>query len=178
MALTYPIPNVATGDLIDAADWNALADSINFLARPPACRVYGAAQSIAHNTDVVVAFNAERYDTANLHDTVTNNSRITVPTAGIYDMGFNGSMVAATDYAAFRAFIRLNGTTALVAKVNGGLGNATFNYELNVTGQYKLAAGDYIEVVVRHINTAAAARNLVLASNVSPEFWARWVGVG
>jgi hypothetical protein len=36
-------------------------------------------QTLSNNTDVALAFNAETYDTDAFHDTVSNNSRITIP---------------------------------------------------------------------------------------------------
>lgn len=43
-----------------------------------------AATTFAQNTLLAIPFNQERYDTASMHDNVTNNSRITAPSAGYY----------------------------------------------------------------------------------------------
>jgi len=49
------------------------------------CKVYNsAAQACANGVVVLLAFNSESWDTDTMHDTVTNNSRITCKTAGIY----------------------------------------------------------------------------------------------
>lgn len=40
----------------------------------------GSAQSISISTHTAITFNAEEYDTNSIHDNVTNNDRLTVPT--------------------------------------------------------------------------------------------------
>jgi hypothetical protein len=177
MALTYPLPQIIPEEFVDAADWNALVDSINVLANPPACRVYhNANQSIAHFSSVVAAFNSERYDTDAMHDIATNNSRITINTAGLYVVTFSGEMASAADYTWIQVLIRLNGTTAIAAQtLQGNAGG--FVQQISLSTQYKFAAANYIEVVLFHANGASAARNLNAAGNLSPEFSATWVGL-
>lgn len=47
------------------------------------CKVYNSSnQSLANNTETTLSFNSEVWDNDTLHDTVTNNSRITVPADG------------------------------------------------------------------------------------------------
>lgn len=179
MALSYPIPTVTTAEFIDAAEWNALVDSINFHSNPPACRVYHtAAQSVPNNTDTVAAFNSERYDTAGLHSTSTNTSRITFPVAGLYLLTFNGEFAAAADYTQTFCYIRLGGATIIGFGNTGAANTVSEARFLNVATTYKFAAAEYVEVVVKQSNSAAAARNLNTAANRSPEFTATWVGLG
>ncbi len=48
-------------------------------------RVYHSAnQEIASGGSIVLAFDSERWDTDNIHDPITNNSRLTCRTAGKY----------------------------------------------------------------------------------------------
>ena len=52
------------------------------------CRVYNnTTTSLPHNTLVVVNFNAERYDTYNMHDNSTNPQYISFSFPGIYNIG-------------------------------------------------------------------------------------------
>lgn len=145
---------------------------------PPACRVYNNAnQSINDNAETTVAFNSERYDTDGMHDTVTNNSRITFNTAGLYVVSFNGAFPGGADYSVIYAYVRLNGATDIVLDQRTP---STFvaNLALLLFTTYKFAAGDYIEVRVYHDNTANTARNLLTVANFTPEFSAVWVGLG
>lgn len=51
----------------------------------PACRVYNNANiSIPNATYTALQFNSEDFDTDNMHDNTTNNTRLTCKTAGIY----------------------------------------------------------------------------------------------
>lgn len=57
------------------------------LGQAATCSLYKSAdQTVSANTFVALTWNSELYDTVGLHDTVTNNSRMTVPSgyAGIW----------------------------------------------------------------------------------------------
>jgi len=47
-------------------------------------------QAIPNATPTVLAFNSELFDTDTMHDNATNNSRLTINTAGKWLFGFNG----------------------------------------------------------------------------------------
>ena len=85
MAYTTPTTR-ATNDNIGAAAWNAdIVENIKFLANPPKCQVYKAAnQSINNTTETPITFGNENWDTDTCHDNATNTSRLTCNTAGTY----------------------------------------------------------------------------------------------
>jgi hypothetical protein len=148
-------------------------------ADPPACRVFhNANQSINDVTVTTVAFNSERFDTDTMHDTVTNNSRITFTTAGLYLVTFNGGFAAAGDYSSALAQIRLNGVTGIAEVFAGTQADANENYFITISTVYKFAVADYVEARVWQNNTANVARNLVALGNISPEFSAVRLGSG
>ncbi len=45
-------------------------------------------QAIVHNTYTFLTWDVEDFDAGDLHDFVTNPSRITIPVAGVYEVGF------------------------------------------------------------------------------------------
>lgn len=146
---------------------------------PPSCRIFhNTTQSIANNTETVVAFNSERWDGSNMHDPVTNNSRITFNIAGVYTLGFNGFFTpSATDFTSVYCYVRLNGLTNLgyfqnmpTTTSNGGI--------MALSTTYRFVAGDYVEILVYQLNGAATARNLASSANASPEAYATWIGIG
>ena len=60
-------------------------DNLEFLIDPPACSVFNTvAQSLATGSATVLDANSENFDNDAMHSNVTNNSRITVQTAGRY----------------------------------------------------------------------------------------------
>lgn len=145
---------------------------------PPACRVYDTgSQSIPNNADTVLAFNAERYDTNTMHDNATNNSRITIKTAGLYTVQFHVQIAGNTDYSTLYTYGQLNGTTIIgIGPGNQpGSGIATV---LACSFTYKFAVNDYFEILIRQNNGAGAARAITAGSNYSPECSATWIGVG
>lgn len=179
--MAYQTPRTwTTSELVTAAMMNQdVRDNISFLANPPACRVYhNANQNITNGIgNQVVLFNSERYDTDNMHSTVTNTGRITFNTAGIYVISFSGVLFAATDYTYSECYVQMNGTTPILlgAKIYGPTHNSP---SLFAGGTYKFAVNDYITVQLGQANAAAASRNLLSAGNYSPEFSATWIGLG
>ena len=74
------IHNLTTNTLdhFDGAAWENLKRDVS-------CKVTKSAdQTISNNTTTVITWNQEDYDTDGMHDNVTNNSRITIKTAGKY----------------------------------------------------------------------------------------------
>lgn len=174
--MPYTAPTTrATGNLITAANWNTdLVNNILFLANPPACRVYhNTTQSLTTAVEASVAFNTERYDTDTMHDTVTNNNRITFNTAGLYVVTTTFYIVNnATGYR--WAAIRLNGATYVVEQNQNAVNGDNTNFSL--TTIYKFAVADWIEV--RAYQQSGVALNVGSAVAFSPEFAATWVGLG
>lgn len=148
------------------------------LENPPACRVYhNANQSLPDNTLTIVAFNSERFDTNTMHDTATNNSRITFTTAGVYVVTFTGNVAAAGDYIEIYGELLVNGTTVIDAYREQPNNTALSQY-VKLATIWKFAAIDYVQVQVRQDNAANTARNLLAASAQSPEFSATRLGTG
>jgi len=110
-------------------------------------RVYSSTgQNIADATSTALNFNSERYDTDDYHDAVTNNTRLTIPVAGVYDVGADVRWEA---YAGGirRLTIRLNDSQTIVGV--DMTDNGTDLVELqHVNTIYDFLADDYVEVVV------------------------------
>lgn len=172
MPFTSPT-NRVTDEVITAAIWNAdVAENIRSLGGPPRCRVFNnAAISVAHNTDTPLGFNSERYDTDNMHSTVTTITRITFNTAGTYSVGASVSFPSATGIRSL--VIVRNGVTSLVGQRVRALGGG-FSDIISCNTVYTFAATDYITATV--YQDSGAALNVLSAAEFSPEFWAIWVG--
>ena len=94
MAWTTPRTWTA-GETVTAALMNThVRDNTAFLkaiadnfAPVPACRVYRTnTQSIPNNTWTAISFGLEEFDTDTMHSSITNPERITIRTAGIYQI--------------------------------------------------------------------------------------------
>lgn len=138
----------------------------------PRCAVYhNANQSITNNTNTVLAFNSERWDTDGMHDTVTNNSRVTATTAGLYiihGLVFwdGGSSVGLRDQ-----YLRVNGATIIAEKAVPPAGT-------NVTAvtfgtDWYLNAGDYVELLV--YQNSGGSLNVLFQNAYSPDLRLVWV---
>ena len=168
--------NPTTATVIPASWGDIVRDDLEYLARnKPHARVYNSA-NISHTTSgafQAVTFNSERYDVGACHSTVSNTSRLTVPSGegGKYLIG--GCVQWFTNATGRRILkLRVNGTTdiaqvelALVSSESGGI----------VQTEYALAAGDYVEL--HAFQSSGGALNMLATPNLSPEFWFRWVAI-
>lgn len=101
-------------------------------------------------TEAALAFDTEDFDTDTMHDTATNNSRLTATTAGKYaiigEAEFAGNVTGLR-----RVRIRLNGSggTNLNIQTTMALGNAGIATSLTVADSYNFSANDYVELIAR-----------------------------
>jgi hypothetical protein len=114
------------------------------------CRVYhNTVNTCATGTAVMLAFNSERFDTDGYHDTVTNNSRLTVPTglAGTYlitaVITFAASMAGMREVA-----LKVNNATYIAIDDRDALSTAGLTTSMTMMATWVLAAGDYVQVQV------------------------------
>jgi len=107
--------------------------------------VYGVAQTIANSTWTAINFGFEDFDTNAYHDTVTNNSRITIPT-GLggkylitYTQRWDPSGAGTRD-----ANIYVNGTSYVTQNMNASSVYASNSKSVIL----QLNAGDYVQLYV------------------------------
>jgi hypothetical protein len=112
---------------------------------PPICRAYATGtQSLANSTVTAITLGSESYDTDTMHSTVSNTSRITFTTAGVYSLigeaTFDINATGTRDIYLF-----LNGTTRISEATAPSSGASTYS-QLQVGAQYSFAANDYVEM--------------------------------
>lgn len=175
MAWTTP-KTWAVADVLTAANLNAyVRDNSKWLGTDkPHCRVRNSA-NISHTTSgayQALTFNSERVDVGAMHDTVSNTSRLTVPSGGggFYAIGgcieFDGN---ATGRRGIQ--ILLNGATIIAQHEAANIG--VFNHPLTISTTYQLAAGDYVELLGKQ--SSGGTLNMLATSAYSPEFYAHWI---
>lgn len=169
-------PTMLPDEVLTSAYLNAyVRDNGLFLHSPPACRVYhNADQSVPNATDTPLAFNQERCDTDGMHNTITNSSRITFNTAGVYVV--TGHVRYAPNATGVRqAIIRKNGST-LIAVSQFATPFTRAGTNVFVSTIYKFAEDDYVELVCNQ--SSGGNLNVTASAEYSPEFAVAWVGAG
>lgn len=138
----------------------------DYLAKPRARAFHSANQSIANNTQTVLAWDSERYDTSNFHSTATNNARLTVGggLGGAYSVGANVQWASAAGGRRF-AYLRVNGGTIVAYAEFAAAATGTTFPALVLATDDALNAADYVEVVV--FQDSGGALNVSSGS----EFW-------
>ncbi len=150
MAKVYStVPDKAGGDTYTEVMWDTYTrDNVNNLMSPAMCRVTkSGATAITTAVDTAAPFDTEALDTDGMHDNVTNNTRITPTTAGLYVVSSNGDFALNATGSRYGA-LRLNNTTYLAiahlpsatASISGWL-NPTTLREFN-------GSTDYVELRV------------------------------
>lgn len=128
-------------------------------------------QTIPNGQWTTISFNSERYDTDNIHDPVTNNSRLTCRTAGTYliiaGLGFD------TNSDGYRSlYIKLNGVTAIsYKKINAVVLGRTFT---DASSIYPLVVSDYVEFLVHQ--DSGTSLDVLALPEYSPEFMMQRIG--
>ncbi len=157
MAKTYnTIGTFTAGQVLTAAEMNELGENSNNFRVPPMCRVkQTSGASIGDASGTILAFDAEDFDTDGMHDNATNNSRITINTAGVY------LVIASVRYTT-----GVSDDTRISILKNGGnvgideRGPNNSRSGQQVMGYYDLAAADYLEAQVYQNNSANTARTI------------------
>lgn len=117
-----------------------------------------ANQSISGNTNTLISWNTESYDTNAFHDNATNNTRLTAPATGYYNIGCNIDSGSSTTSQLF-VEIFLNGATASISGFGGRDTEVTGVKRANFwTGPVSMTAAQYAEVNV-FANTAFTLTN-------------------
>ena len=175
--MAYTTPKTwAVGEVVTASNMNTnVRDNVAWLHGPPTCRAYNSANiSINNDTLTALTFNSERWDTDDIHSVLSNTGRLTCKTAGVYTI--YGTVRFATNDVGQRAVqVRLNGTTFIGGdtRVDATSAGGT---RLTAFIEYKLAATDYVELVV--YQNSGGALNVVAEGNYSPEFGMTRIAAG
>lgn len=159
---------------VTAAQLNHLEQGVNDVSYAPCVRVFhNATQSITNNTPTILAFNSERFDTAGnaadtMHDTVTNNGRLTCRYAGKYQITANVAWASNPTSGVIELVLNVGVTVIAAQWVTGN-----YNY-MQCTTLYDLAVNDYVQV--RVTQGSGGALNVSSSANYSPEFMMVRVG--
>ena len=108
-----------------------------------------SAHSVSASTWTTVQMDAEYFDDESYHDNATNNTRLTVPSAGLYLFGGGARVVNTTARSITR--LTVNGTAIAPQAENHGSG---YLGDVVVALQM-LSASDYVEVQMYHNSSGA-----------------------
>lgn len=157
--LTSPVLNTGVSGTAVLDEDNMASDSATQLATqqsikayvdanaattPSRARVYkDAAQSINTATPTILTFNQETFDNDTMHDNSTNNSRITITTAGLYSLKAQVAF-AANATGNRKIFFVKNGSTSLASVYCAP--SPTDRTVLQAMTLVQASASDYFEV--------------------------------
>lgn len=180
MSFTSP-KTYAVSDFLTASDLNTYQrDNVRWLSHhatggAPMCRItHTVAQTITNNTATAVAFDTDRFDLGAMHDTATNNSRVTVPTGGDGKYLIGTQINWDSNTAGYRhARLRANGSLNLGSDLRDPVQSAVGTNMMFVT-LHDAVATDYFETIVNQ--TSGGNLDVLKSARESPEMWALWLG--
>lgn len=130
----------------------------------------GTNQSFTTGVDGAVSFTVEYFDSDNMW-VVGSPTRLTIPKAGIYLIGFTGKWTSSVN-AQRELWIRLNGTTELDRK-SAQNGNAV-NHPFTMNYVYYFNVGDYIEFM--GLQSSGGALTMLSDSSNPITAWMMYMG--
>jgi len=138
----------------------------------PAASVYHNVDVVmSDSTDVFIPFNSEYFDTDNIHDTETNNTRLTCQTPGKYLI--IGQVAWPPNSDGTRTLgIRLNGDTILSQVIEAPPQTAPMQQVVSTI--WEMNTGDYVELRVHQ--TSGSSLTLSFVGGHSPRFMMVKVG--
>ena len=125
----------------------------------------------------MISLDGEGFDTSNLHDTATNNSRLTAPVTGVYQI--NGRVHWESGVGGVRQLrIEKNLGTPPGKTIAEAMETAAATDEMtqNVSTISLLSAGDYVELRAIQQNPTATAVDTVAETHIAPELSMAWIG--
>lgn len=168
------VPSAATytaGARWKASDVNQLTNTDkSFFLAPPFCDLTATtATTTLAAAGTVIAFDNEVADTDGMHDNVTNNSRITIQTAGLY-LVQGGYVVSPTAATLLRVGIQIDGTLIASGYVGQTSGTSGF-HGMTISRLIRLNAGSYVQLW----GATGAGLATSTTASVRPWFQARWM---
>ena len=152
MALVLPstVHNPTTGVAIPASWGDAVNDAIGYIgATAPYCKATRAtAQTIPTATYTAIAFTSEEDDIGGCHSTVSNNTRIVAPDAGVYRIAASVDFANNASGEIRICDILANGLFRLCAQRPHY--SANHQSAMNPTCTVRMAANDYVEFRIYH----------------------------
>jgi hypothetical protein len=163
------------------AEWGRAVDAnFDFLAKPPGCRVRNTgAQTIATSgTPQALAFDVEDWDWSTpMHDTLTNNDRLTCVAAGkhiaVANVSWEANATGRRDLyiEKFNSAGTTQGIYGYDRKANAGASDPTIQ---EAVAEIDLAAGDFVRAYA--LQTSGGDLDVLAAGKYSPAFSLRWTG--
>lgn len=155
----------------DKARWEDIADLLD----PPIVRLVGqSAQSLANGTNTALQYGSgsEEMDSHNLHDTATDNTRITLGREGVWEVRVTTNLAPSAAVTIATASIVKNGASVQPFVRNKPAATNTTTGVV-ATAYVESDGDDYVE----HFATQSSggALNTQNSSGVNCVFEARWI---
>jgi len=176
VAWTDPVGHVwITGEVVTAGSLNTYVRlNLQELGNAPFCRAYSTVNRLADNAvSTPLVLDAERQDNTAIHNT-GSPTRLTAPTAGAYALAGSLVFAGAAGGTQRSAILRVNGGATVAQQDTNP--NGANNTSVATATIYRLAAGDYVELLA--YQNSGAAINVNAVGSFSPELSIARLNIG
>lgn len=176
----FNLPGLNPGDVNVANIFNLLRDEFDRRvgSRPTCLVTNSAAQSIPNAAETALTFNTELADNDGMHDTASNTSRLTVKTAGRYEVGAIAVFAVSAGGTYRLMYLKRFNSAGVLQETFGAAREAFGTAILNATAltQVVCAVGDYFELHMMQDSGGALSTSIPGGTyKHTPLFWATWV---
>lgn len=128
-----------------------------------------ADQSINDNTETLIAFNTENFDTGNNFDNTAGNYKFTAPVTGFYQINCNVYLRDATGKIVACTLYIYKNNTSLKSFTQSPYPASTTNggFSISYSGLFSLAANDYIQFKALTDTSDGTASEIAIGSDCS-----------
>jgi hypothetical protein len=178
MAKTYnTFTNVSVGSVLTASDYNEALENINNYRVPPMVRCVRSG-NLSYTQNTAIAWNDTEFDTETatpgsgataMHDDSTNNTRITIRTAGVYlitfsvEFTFSGTLTSASS--------RINKNGSGISWDDEFFSRTTLHRSAHATTA-ALSVNDYLECLLE----LGGGSSYSITADAKTHFSAMWIG--
>ena len=168
---TASIATPNTGDVFTASAYSSAITTLNSHTSPPLVRAKRSAD-LSYTSSAPIAWDAEDYDPDGMHDNVTQNTRLTFATAGIYRVTCGLMVTFGGTVSALDLSIYGNGATVVGQNYLNGLADTT-SVGIQVTAVVDSATYSYVTAGLG----IAGGTSPVIKVDARTFFSAEWVGL-
>ena len=151
--------------------------SANNLIVPPTARAELSSDVTGYTSDSAIAWNSQSYDSDDMWEGVTNPSRITFNTAGIYVVTFNViATFSGTVTSALPKIFCVKSSTTTVRAYQRQSASITTNYFGSISMIDSFAANDYVYAAIELTGGTSNAIKTATGNYASSSLAATWIG--
>jgi hypothetical protein len=171
MPKTYnTFTNVSTGDVLTATNFNNVLTNVEGYRRPASCQVRRTADLTSYVSNTAITWSSSAWDTDGMYTSGTN---VTVQTAGIYAITFEGIVNATATMTNISPIINIG--AANVSAMTFVAASST-SQRFNMTTVHSIAASTVVQAYIAIVGGSAYVIGGAASGDTQTRMTVQWLG--